>query len=113
ASVYRTPETIWDFAANAYNGLLEIQDAITGTESVKVPTSSEISDKVGIDNVPAQTLEAWAVKNDEINEKYRAPIVDNIMSGNYKAAALNTAMSLSESLPFTLSIMLPSAMGVN
>jgi hypothetical protein len=116
ASTYRTPEFLYDIAANGYNKMLEAQDYLLGDyigESKKIPTSDEISDIIGVDNVPARDLELMAAANDKINEKYRAPIYENIKSGNYADASLNTAMSITESLPFMAGVLIPSAMGVN
>jgi hypothetical protein len=115
ADIYRTPEMVYDIAVNGYNKLLELQDMILpeGMESRKIATSEELSDITGIDNRFAENLEAHAAKVSEVNEKYRKPITESILDGNYGDAALNIGMSISESLPFTLSLMIPSAAGVS
>ena len=114
ADIYRTPEFIYDVAVNGYNKLLELQDMILpeSMESRKIATSEELSEMTGIDNKYAENLEAYAEKKNEINEKYRKPIFESIKQGNISDAALNTAMSVTESLPFMLSMMIPSAAGV-
>ena len=113
ASIYRTPEFVWDVAANAYNLLLEGQDYVTGTESIKVPTSDAISDKIGIDNIPAKTLENYAQKQNEVDSKYNESIITSIQEGDYATAAISTAGSITESLPFTLSLLIPAAAGAS
>lgn len=116
AAVYRTPEFLWDLAANGYNLILDAQDAIM-PESLqsgsRVMTSEQLSDATGIDNIPAENLEKAASIIDEKLEKYRAPIYESIKNGDYDNAAYNTALSMAESLPFMLSIMIPSAAGIS
>jgi len=114
ADLYRTPEFVYDVAVNGYNKLLEMQDAILpeSMESKKIATTQQLSEMTGVDNRFAENLEAYADKKNEINQKYRQPILESIEEGNVGTAALNTAMSISESLPFTLSIMIPSAAGI-
>ena len=114
ADIYRTPEFIYDVAASGYNKLLDIQNSILpeSMQASKIATTEELSELTGIDNKYSENLEAFALKNRELNEKYQKPIFENIKNGNLADAALSTAMSITESLPFMLSMMIPSMAGV-
>jgi hypothetical protein len=113
SSIYRTPEFIYDVAANSYNMLLEGQDAIIGTESGRIPSSAEIGEKTGISNVPAQKLETMTKRLQEVESKYDGSIIDFVKKGEYFNAATATAGAITESLPFTLALMIPGMQGAS
>jgi hypothetical protein len=103
ASLWRTPEYIYDLAAY----LVNLQPF------VYAPTSKEIGESLGISNPYAGMLEARANELSKIETKYDGSITDYLMKGDYESAAKATAASISESLPFTLAIMGGSAAGAS
>jgi hypothetical protein len=93
--------------------LLEGQDAIIGTESGRIPSSAEIGEKTGISNVPAQKLETMTKRLQEVESKYDGSIIDFVKKGEYFNAATATAGAITESLPFTLALMIPGMQGAS
>ena len=111
ANIYRTPEFLYDVGANGYNLLLEAQDKVTGVESAKLPTSTELGEKLDISNKLAEGLEHHAETLREVDSKYDKEIWESIKQGNWGDAAAATSVSISESLPYTLAILLGGAGG--
>lgn len=116
ANILRVPETIWDIAANAANKVMEFQTGlaydIQGKEMPLIQTSKEIGEMTGIENKPAKILETRTKILNEIDQKYQKPILESVKKGDIKGAAISAAGSISESLPFMLSMILPGAAGV-
>jgi len=113
AGIWRTPEFLYDLGVQGYNILAEGIESVTGIEQARVSTSSEIADRFGISNVNAEILEARQNELSKIETKYDGSITDFIAKGEYALAAQATAASITESIPFTLAVMIPSAAGVS
>jgi hypothetical protein len=113
SSIYRTPEFVYDIATNAYNLLLEAQNATIGTNAAPLPTSSEILKKLEASNAPAEIMETAAREIQKVESKYDKSIIESIKEGEYGTAVVSTAGAITESLPFTLAIMIPGLQGAS
>jgi hypothetical protein len=113
SSIYRTPEFVYDIATNGYNLLLEAQNATIGTNAAPLPTSSEILKKLEVSNAPAEIMETAAREIQKVESKYDKSIIESIKEGEYGTAVVSTAGAITESLPFTLAIMIPGLQGAS
>ena len=113
SSIYRTPEFVYDIATNGYNLLLEAQNATIGTDAAPLPTSAEILKKLEVSNAPAEIMETAAREIQKVESKYDKSIIESIKEGEYGTAVVSTAGAITESLPFTLAIMIPGLQGAS
>ena len=104
-SLWETPSFIFDLAAHGYNLLAEGFEAVGAPRQYRMPLSSEIGDALGISNVNAHLLARRAEELHAIETEYDGSIVDYIQQGEYGLASKAVAVSIAESLPFTLAIM--------